>query len=496
MSFFASIWNWGTSHKNAAPSDDRKSYAGGRSRDLDEDTGLGRGGRVTLNLEGYDARRNNPCGCMLGKTFRDYVVGDRGVVPQAQTSSEEWNRLAETWFHEWSKIADFRGRDALAEMEQQIVESRLWSGDIFALFTDSGQIQLFEGTRIRTPAKYAADPYVVDGIRVTPEGRAVGYYIHERKAGAVDPDNFAYRQAEDVIHVCGPRFRPDSLRPAPEAQDVLAEIRDVADLANSINRRARMEADNVAVVKTDEGAGKINLIKSAERNQNSTAEQKGIVHQALGMAKTFYLRPHEDVTHPALQAPGGNYVPYMIQQFGVIGAALRIPGEFLLMHFDASFSASQVALQSANRTFDSWENWLVRRFLQRVWNWRIAKAIKEGELPPAPVDSRGFSEWYKVEWVGPPRPVLDIVKQSNANRANYNMGVASLRMICRENTGSALEDMFRMKREDTINAIKECEQIYKATGVRVDWKEFINVASSISADATPQPEAKPEPANA
>lgn len=496
MSFFPAWWPWGTSHKNAAPSDDRKSFAGGRSRDLDEDTGIGRGGRLTLNLEGYDARRNNLVAAAIGKAFVGSVVGQRGIVPQAQTSDPEWNKLAESFWGEWVKVPDSRGRSQLADMQRMCVEARLWAGDIFAVITDGGQLQLVEGTRIRTPAKFAADPYVVDGVRLTPEGRALGYYIHERKAGAIDPENFAYRDAVDVIHVAGPSFRPDCLRPVPEAQDVLSEIKDVADLANSINRRARMEADNVAVVKTDEGAGKINLIAKTERNQNATAEQKGVLHQSLGMAKTYYLRPHEDVSHPALQSPGGNYVPYMVQQFQVIGAALRIPGEFLMMHFDASFSASQVALVSAYNTFEGWEEWLKNAFLQRVWNWRIAKAIKDGELPPAPVDYRGVSEWYKVRWVGPRRNWIDPVKQANADRANYNMGVESLAEIARRNTGMDIDDLLEAKSRDIISAIRISKEIERQTGTRVEWSQIINVASSISADATPQPEAKPEPANA
>jgi len=411
------------------------------------------------------------------------------------TTDKAWNQLAEDWFSEWMKIADYRKRVTFAELQRNAVEARLWAGDMFFLLTDSGQLQPIEGLRVKTPAKLANDPQVVDGIRLTPEGIALGYYIHERKNGALDPDNYAYREAADVVHIKAKYWRSDCLRPPAETQDVLAKISDLDDLQNAILRRARAEAGNGAVVTTAEGAGKISGIASLDRGNKSTAEQIGTVHEKIGGAKTYYGRPGEDLKHPALSAPGQNYVPYIINQLHIIGAALRVPGEFLMMHFDASFSASQVAIMSAYNTLDGWEEWL-RPYMQRIWNWRIAKAIKDGELPPAPVDYRGYSTWYKVRWIGPRRNWIDPVKQANADRTNYNMGVESLSEIARRNTGMDLQDLFADKEQNIVMAIETVKRIKAVTGIELKWSEFLNVASSISADATPQPDPKPEPANA
>jgi len=495
MSWFGSLWPWGTSHKTAAPSQDRTNYAGTRSRNLDEDTGMGRGGREAITLSAYDQRRNNHVAAAIGKCFSDNVLGPRGLIPHSTTSDPVWNKRADEYLLNWYKVADYRRRETMRGLQGNMIDARLWSGDMFLLLTDSGQLQPVEGLRVKTPAKLANDPQVVDGIRLTPEGIALGYYIHERKNGALDPDNYAYREAANVVHIKAKYWRSDCLRPPAETQDVLAKISDLDDLQNAILRRARAEAGNGAVVTTAEGAGKISGIASLDRGNKSTAEQIGTVHEKIDGWKTFYLRPGEDVKHPSLSAPGGNYVPYIIQQWDEIGAALGVPGEYLRKHFDASFSASTVAIMQADNTFDTWEEDL-RIIMQRIRNWRIAKAIKDGELDPAPVDERGFSTWWMCDWIGAPRKSIDPVKRANANRATFAMGIGSLQAMARQETGKSLAELFAEKKEAIRQAIVLAEELTKETGVKVTYGEIINLSSSISQDATPQPDPKPEPANA
>jgi capsid protein len=72
----------------------------------------------------------------------------------------------------------------------------------------------------------------------------------------------------------------------------------------------------------------------------------------------------------------------------------------------------------------AWRNKVLN---QRVWNWRIAKAMKDGELPQAPVNpANGLSEWYKCSWSLPHFPHIDEGKEVVADVKQWGCGQESI----------------------------------------------------------------------
>jgi hypothetical protein len=111
--------------------------------------------------------------------------------------------------------------------------------------------------------------------------------------------------------------------------------------------------------------------------------------------------------------------------------------------------------------------------LQPVWNWRIAKAIKEGQLPPAPVDARGVSEWYKVRWQTPEFGWVDPQSENQGHILAINAGASSLTEWCGKR-GRDAEDVLREKGADINNAIIIADEINKANpGAAVTWRDMI-----------------------
>lgn len=136
---------------------------------------------------------------------------------------------------------------------------------------------------------------------------------------------------------------------------------------------------------------------------------------------------------------------------------------------------NRAALLQTHRTFDTWQAWLVDKMLSRVWNWRIAKAIKAKDIPPAPVDSRGYSEWYKVEWQPPEYGWIDPQKESAANLADFKMGARSLSNITRKQ-GKDAEDVLMEKGKDIAAAMRIASEINKASGTNITWRDLIDVS--------------------
>ncbi len=63
---------------------------------------------------------------------------------------------------------------------------------------------------------------------------------------------------------------------------------------------------------------------------------------------------------------------------------------------------------------------------QRVYNWVIARAIKHGQLRPAPLDDRGRSLWWKSSWTLPHFPQIDEGKEAVAAQRRWQMADKSL----------------------------------------------------------------------
>jgi capsid protein len=129
-----------------------------------------------------------------------------------------------------------------------------------------------------------------------------------------------------------------------------------------------------------------------------------------------------------------------------------------------NYSNARAALIQTYKTFETWQEWLSRGFLQRVWNWRIAKAIRAKDLPPAPrVD--GVNQWFRVQWSFPSYEWIDPQNQTQSELLGYQMGKTSLTRVIRS-TGADVEDVLREKASELILAKRICDEA-KAQGVTI-----------------------------
>jgi capsid protein len=163
-----------------------------------------------------------------------------------------------------------------------------------------------------------------------------------------------------------------------------------------------------------------------------------------------------------------------------MASALCIPYEFLVLDFkQGSFSASRAALLTTYRTFSSWQSWIIENLMQRLWNWRIAKAIKNGELPSAPVDRRGYSQCYRVQWSTPRYDWIDPQAEAIKNIYNVALGVDSISSVAAAK-GEDVEDVMKQKAKDYLYAARnvvETNTQLKAMGIedRLTLEHFIQV---------------------
>jgi len=455
------------------------------SKPATEDANIGRYGRSKMRLACTDLLRNDPIISGACKRFADYVVGPEGITPQAKTSDEAWNDAAERWYAERAKIVDYRRRVNHAGLQRQAVIARLYSGDIAFAMLKSGQLQPIEGERIETPQELVSDKQIVDGFKLSASGIPLSCYVHDRAGNGFLDTKHQKIDMADLIYCAAP-FRPDSLRPAPELAPLIRIAEDYRDLNRSLLNKARLDAKQAYAVKTEMGADRA---RQGLGNRNGTPDtaDKMVRYETFADNAVHYLNKGESIDGIQGTAPGPYFVEYARHIGRSLGAALGLPYEFLFLDFQqGSFAQSRAALMMTYRTIAIWQTWLRDTFMQRDWNWSISKAILAGDLPQAPIDSRGISEWYKVQWSFPRYDWIDPQSQIAADLDAYKLGVESLQSIVARTSGRDAEDVLR----DKGKLISRAKEI--AAEVGCDWRDLIDIATNAQRDLSPTEEERGE----
>ena len=396
-------------------------------------------------------RRDNPIVAGVCKRFADHVVGPRGITPQAKTSDPTWNQASEDFWAEWSKIADYRQRMSLRELQAFHVDARLTMGDSGEVLLDNGQIQPIEGMRIGDPDKKDPEARWVQGVKLTPGGIPTLFCIHQREQnGLVSMTAWENVVREDFVFMASP-FRADQVRGIPELAPMMTGVEDIDEMQKLNILKAKADATWGWAIKSEAGAGRIANL-GADGYDVAGEDGKVRKYESFQANRNYYLNKGEEAISLESKTPNAQYVAFVEMSLRMIASALCLPYEFLLLDFkQGSFSASRAALMTTYRTFSMWQQWLIDRFLQRTWNWRIAKAIKEGDLPPAPLDARGVSQWWRVDWVTPRYDWIDPQAESTGKMYRVAIGEESFSSLAQQ-SGKDFESVLEQKARDYVEA--------------------------------------------
>ena len=455
----------------------RSNYAFSRSPEGTEDSVIGSHDRLRLQLECRYMYRNNPLARGVIDRIASFAVFG-GIKPQARTSSPEWNKEAELWWNNvFVNTCDYRQEQGvtLESFQKMNIRERMVAGEMGYILLKNGQIQPIEASRICTPSDYAKDEQVVEGIRRSKQGIIVGYYVCDRtQGGGIDNTKFKYIRKENFIH-CWEATRPDMIRGIPDLAPIIPVLRDYKETDENV--RAKIKADAMTW-----GMAKKNMAGIGMRNRGSYKVEESTdtnlqrVEKVEGL-RLLNMRPDESVDPFDSKTPNSEYVKYQTHLIQIMSQALGIPYEFMILMVTGNFSGSRLGMIWTHHTILEWVNWENRVFNRRLWNWRIAKAIKDGTLPPAPAVN-GQSEWWKVEWSLPFWQEIDTDKQAKGDLTEWKMGKKSLKTIIGA-TGRDRNDVLSEKADDIVVAEQIAEE---KLGDKRRYKEILD--SSQPGDTT------------
>ncbi len=435
---------------------------------------------VSLRSDSRDLLRNAPLATGAINTVVTNVIGT-GLKPQAQVDVdvlkevvgldddqiEKFERDAEREFRYWSKaeICDASKKQNFNGLLDLAFRSVLESGDLFVVrrMKSPGpkrygtSLKFIEADRVANPKNGADTAKISAGVEHDEDGAPIKYHIFKRHPGdklahkdmtASTPVSPTFTNGEwQVLHLFR-RLRPEQTRGIPYLAPVIEIFKSLDRYTEAEITAAVISGMYTVFHKTGGGQG-VGALAEESSSQDSDEEIR------LGSGTILEMGPEDEVEFANPLRPNTAFDPFVLAILRQIGAALEIPFEILIKHFGQSFSASQGAILEAWKFFKARRFWLAENFADPVWEAVITEAVARGYI-----DAPGFfsspiirAAYLGVEWIGPPRGVIDPVKEAKANEIAEDRSWKTAGGITSELYGGEFEkNVARRGRETELRA--------------------------------------------
>ena len=462
----------------------------GRSNLVTEEDGAGRYGFDAMRLEAMDLYRNNPIARGIVETSRRYTrhshprantaghLESMGAGEQQIEAAKQWDVAATDWFNGyfWNRADSLRRPGmTMGTMQDIFIMLQFTQGDLAFVRAENGW-HVIEGIQIRTPSKLGRESNIKHGFRFNAKGQMTHmYFCPFGRGGYIDESQFQRVPISSVIF-CPWFFRAAQFRGVPRLHGVIDNLRDQEETHDATKQKVKNEAMLLSIERAGSRKKAPGSSISMDDGTKVTTESA-----TYGMRFKTTGTPGEDFMFAKGDSPNAQYVDFMEYDSKIISSGAGVPYKILMAMYDGSWSANKAA-QTALKVFIN-ELWINRRdtFCQRIWNVEISDAIRRGELPPAPVDPRGISAFFRADWTRPYFPQLDQDKEEKGRSAAFRNFTASLDDWADEQGTTA--EALRQNHKRDMRAMKaDAEEL----GIPFEIYAGNLLASSTSMSASPQ----------
>lgn len=418
-----------------------------------------------LRARSRDLARNDPLAQSAISTKVVNVIGTGHVAsPEIDArrlglspeQKEAWEAEARAIWQEWScsRDCDIARVQTFSELEDLVYRSRLLSGDALVIRRFRRRpgrmlgtcVQVVEADRLSNPDWRSDDDRLAGGIELDADGAPVAYHVANRhlidrmRRGNVTWQRvpaFSASGRRIVLHIHGPRWRPELTRYAPMLAPVIESLKQRSRYSDAELMAAVVSACFVIGLRSPDG-GLGGGLETAKAQEGASGEIK-----ITEPGQIFDLLPDERVESFAPGRPSAQFGPFIDQVAKEIGAGTDLPHELLVKQFNASYSASRAAMEMAWQFFRVDRAHHVSQFCAPVYEDVISEAVALGLL-----DAPGFfadalirRAWLGVIWMGPARPTIDPTKDATADEKYLALGVTTRTRITAERFGMPWEQV-------------------------------------------------------
>lgn len=405
---------------------------------------------------------------IVGPGLRLKCTIDRDVLGMNEEQAEAWERRTQAEWSLWAnnkRACDATGVNTFYGMQQLAMLSWPLSGDVFALVKRedptqrmpySLRLHLLEADRVRTPdnmdsvsagtivvpgaglttAKLRNGNIIYDGVEVDPGGKIVAYHVANTYPYQLDGTETKYARVEaygkhtglpNILHIMDSE-RPEQYRGVPYLAQVIEPLLQIRRYSEAEITAAVIQSLFTAFITTEAAspdALPINEVGGGENGEPDVSRDPN--EYEMGVGTTIALEPGEDVKFSSPTHPNTGFDKFLRAMCELIGAALEIPADLLLMQFNSSYSASRAALMEAWKGFRMRREWLTDDFCRPVYELWMCEAVARGRIsaPGFFTDPLVRQAYLGSEWIGPAQGQLDPVKEVNASILAIDNGLST-----------------------------------------------------------------------
>lgn len=429
-----------------------------------------------LRGEARDLSRNNPIPRAAINTNVTSVVG-AGLVPHPQIdreflglSDEEADSIERDIKREWNLFANSKASDVCRELTfgettGLVLRSVLDSGDVFVLTPSvsrpenpySLKVQLIEADRVSNADNQADTALLSGGIETNAMGEKTSCHILEGHPGNYNTETARWRKEDffsksgrqNVLHVYY-KERIGQRRGVPYLAPVIEQLKQLSRYTEAELTAAVVSAFFTVFVKSSTGEG---LDPFGGSEGKSTDDD-----YKMGAGNIIDLKDGDEVSFGDPTRPNKNYDAFESAMVRQISAALGLPYEILAKVFLKSYSASRASMLEAWRHFNTMRKWLVRQFCQPIYNLWFEEAVILGRISAPGFlsgDAGVMAAWTSARWVGPPRGMLDELKEVEGAERRVELGLSTIETEAEELTGSDWEKVHVQRKKEHDRRVKD-----------------------------------------
>ena len=403
-----------------------------------------------------------------------YSVGG-GLVPQSRVKEREAGNAYEAAWRQWTTACDVTGRHSFGAM-QRLASMRMdIDGDVGFLMVNGAngwpQLQIIEGHRIASEWR---DDIFTDGVRLGRHGRPVSYKItNADKSRVVNADNF--------IHLYDPD-RADQARGVSALCHAIEHCRDIWDILDYEKTGVKLNAAIGLAITTDGGTADPGASYIESGYDPSTATSAPFERFEAGMVPR--LDSGEQIQSFGSNRPNPSFAGFVDFLIRDVSVGLGLPFEFVWNSEKLSGTAQRFILAKAARRFEERQQVLTDRFLARVWNWVIAKAIARGEAPATP-------GWWRVNWQHPAKITVDVGREATANRDDIRAGLRTIAEDAGER-GVDWQELRDQSQREADDLLTRARALADAHDVSMEFATSLLQAKSANPPTNPEGSSAPQ----
>lgn len=434
--------------------------------------------------------------CVVSQGIRRFVhnVVRDGFSLDPQTGDKDLDvYLAQKW-QGWASDADrceISGRFSFHDIEKFAVQQTVVDGDLFALLTDEGSIELVEAHRCRKPR---TTKNVVHGILFDERRRPLQYWFtkdeiepYRNVARVGDMDKRDARDAKGnryVLHI----FRADRVSQS-RGVTALAPIFDPVGMHDDIQFAKLVQQQVVscyavleevpesAPVPPSDPGGQTGARESESVSDGTTRTVEGV---SPGMR--IQGQPGHKLRMDSPNVPNPEFFQQAMMTLTFIAVNLNMPVAVLLLDpTRTNFSGWRGAIDQARMSFRDWQQWLIAALHRPVYRWKIRQWLEKDRdeilLQAAARSGDRKVDLFAHRWNPPTWPYIEPNKDATAALLRERFLLTSRRRRASED-GSDWDTLSTEIVEDNaaliLKAFEKARELNgKLKGLNLGWRELI-----------------------